>query len=68
MWLLLPDRIFEVYIDTGNYYSTIDKSMFQKLQQIHKKKGKSHALRKREKGHYFARYFCFSSLPLVVDF
>ena len=31
MWLLLPGKIFELCIATDNYYSTIDKSMFQKL-------------------------------------
>ena len=31
MWLLLQDKIFDLYIDTNNRYSTIDKSMFQKL-------------------------------------
>ena len=33
MWLLLPGRIFELCIDTDNFYLRryVDKLMFQKL-------------------------------------
>ena len=31
MWLSLPGRIFELCIDTDNYYSTIYKLIFQNL-------------------------------------